>query len=127
MLERWEGFADPVGVSTVSVVSAVLVSVIGANEASGARVEGEEDLGGDEELPRATGSKGVRGDEVDLAKATGSKGDKGDEVGAECEGVVGLAKFAGKTRLRELRGGAREAWEAWLGDAELVGGRGDTE
>ena len=108
----------------MTAVSAVLVSVIGAKEA---RVEGEEELGGDEVLPRATGSKGVRGDEVDLAKATGSKGDKGDEIGAECEGVVGLAKFAGKTRLRELRGGAREAWEAWLGDAELVGGRGDTE
>ena len=67
-------------------------------------------------MPRATGSKGDKGDEVDLARATGSKGDKGDEVGEECEGVIGLAEFAGIARLRKLRGGEREVRKTWLGD-----------
>ena len=80
---------------------------------------------GDELLPRATASKGDKGDEVGLPRATGSKGDKGDEVGEECEGVVGLAEFAGVAGLRKLRGGEREVRETYLGDAEFVGEGGD--
>jgi hypothetical protein len=77
---------------------------------------------GDEVLPRAAGSKGDKSDEIGLPRATGSNGDKGDEVGEECEGVVGLAEFAGVAGLRKLRGGEREVRETYT---EFVGEGGN--
>jgi hypothetical protein len=92
-LECRGDIANSVQVSMVSVVTVVLALVIGVNEVSGAWVEGEGRLEGDEVLPSAAGSKGDEGDEV-----------KGDEIDEGCKGVVGLVEFSGVAGLRKIRG-----------------------
>ncbi len=99
----------------VTVVTVVLALVIGVNEVSGARVEGEGRLEGDEGLPRAAGSKGDEGGEV-----------KGDEIDEGCKGVVGSAEFSGVAGSRKIREGEREVRETCLGDTEIVGEGGDS-